>query len=171
MKRDLNVFEMAAEYRQLEALVDTEANYPEAELLGAWLAVEGDLNHKLENLGFAIRNREAILVGKQDAIKSMEASAVSLEKEIERLKKVALDLLHATNQKKAGGQFLTLSLVANPIKVDVEDASILPPEYLREIPAVAASTAPDKKKIADEIKAGVIVPGVKVVTSDRLAIR
>lgn len=167
----MNVFELASQFNELERLVDAELDVPEDDLLNAWLSVEGDLNDKLQNLGFAIKNREAVLAGKQEAIKSLEASAVSLEKEIERLKGLALSLLQATGHKKAGGQYLTLSVVANPPKVEIEDQDKLPAEYLREIPPVPASTAPDKKKILDDAKQGVIVPGVKVVKSERLAIR
>ena len=167
----MNVFELASQFRQLEAMVDAQADVPEAELIEAWLTVEGDLNHKMENLGFAIRNREAILAGKQEAIKAMEASAMSIEREIERLKQLAVDLLTATGHKKAGGQALTLSIVPNQPKVVIEDENAIPPEYLREIPAVAASTTPDKKKLADDMKAGVIVAGAKLVSSVRLAIK
>jgi hypothetical protein len=168
----MNVFELAGQYRQLEALVDADRDdVPEDELLAHWLKTEGDLNQKMENIGFAIRNREAILAGKQDAIKAMENSAISIEKEIERLKKLAVDLLTATGHKKAGGQALTLSVVPNQPKVLIEDEKALPAEYLREIPAVPATSAPDKKKLADDMKAGVIVAGAKLVPSVRLAIK
>ena len=168
----MNVFELASQYRQLESLVDAERDdVPEDALLAHWQSIEGDLNQKMENIGFAIRNREAILAGKQDAIKAMENSAISVEKEIERLKKLAVDLLNATGHKKAGGQALTLSVVPNQPKVLIEDEKAIPAQYLREIPAVAASTAPDKKKIADDMKAGVIVAGAKLVPSVRLAIK
>lgn len=168
----MNVFELASQYRQLEALVDADRDdVPEDALLAHWLQTEGDLNHKIENIGFAIRNREAILAGKQEAIKAMEASAITIEKEIERLAKLAVDLLTATGHKKAGGQALTLSVVPNQPKVVIEDENAIPAEYLREIPAVAASTAPDKKKLADDMKAGVIVAGAKLVPSVRLAIK
>lgn len=168
----MNVFELAREYRQLEAMVDADRDdVPEDELLAHWLKTEGDLNQKMENIGFAIRNREAILAGKQDAIKAMEDSAISIEKEIDRLKKLAIDLLTATGHKKAGGQALMLSVVPNQPKVVIEDEAALPAEYLREIPPIPASTAPDKKKIADDMKAGVIVAGAKLVPSVRLSIK
>lgn len=168
----MNVFELASQYRQLEALVDAgRDDIPQEDLLAYWERTEGDLNHKIENIGFAIKNREAILAGKQEAIKAMEATAISVEKEIERLKRLAIDLLTATGHKKAGGSALTLSVVANQPKVEIENADSLPPEYLREIPAVPASIAPDKKKLADDMKAGVIVQGAKLVPSVRLAIK
>lgn len=166
----MDVFELAGQYRQLESLVDAES-VDEAQLIEAWLSVEGDLNTKMENLGFAIKNREAILAGKQEAIKVMEHSAIMVEKEIERLKKLAIDLMTATNNKKAGGDFLKLSLVPTPGKVEVDPAAVLPAEYLREIPPVPASTAPDKKKLADDLKAGVIIEGARLVTGVRLAIK
>jgi hypothetical protein len=168
----MNVFELASQFKQLEALVDSDLpNIDQDELLQHWLAVEGDLNQKIENIGFAIKNRENALKGKQDAIKAMEGSAISLEKEIDRLKSLAIDLLTVKGQKKAGGHALTLSIVPNQPAVKIENEAALPPEYFREIPPVPASRAPDKKKLADDLKAGVIVSGAKLVPSVRLAIK
>ncbi len=168
----MNVFELATQFKQLEALVDSDLpNIDQDELLNYWLAVEGDLNQKIENIGFAIRNRQSALAGKQQAIKDMEATAISLEKEIERLKSLAIALLTVKGQKKAGGHALTLSIVPNQPAVKIESEDALPPEYFREIPAVPASRAPDKKKLADDLKAGVIVSGARLVPSVRLAIK
>lgn len=166
----MNVFELASQYRQLEALADT-GEVDESALLTAWMEAEGDLNHKLENLGFAIKNREATLAGKQEAIKAMEASAQALENDIARMKKLAIDIMTATGHKKAGGSFLTLSTVPTPGRVEIADEAALPAEYLRTIPPVPASTAPDKQKIADDLKAGVVIEGVRLVPGVRLAIK
>jgi hypothetical protein len=54
----------------------------------------------------------------------------------------------------------TINLQKQPQSVQVQDESAIPSEYLRTIPAVAESTAPDKKKIAADIKEGVVIPGV-----------
>ncbi len=168
----MNVFELAAQYRSLEAYVDADQScINDDEILQSWVSVEGDLNHKIENIGFAIRNREAILIGKQEAIKAMESSAQSVEKEIERLKTLAINLMNFTQQKKAGGAYLTLSLVNNAPKVIIDDERILPLEYLREIPPVEASFAPDKKKIAADIKEGVVINGAHLEPSVRLSIK
>jgi phosphoserine aminotransferase len=168
----MNVFELASQFKQLEALVDSDLpNIDQDELLQHWLAVEGDLNQKIENIGFAIRNRQSALAGKQKAIKDMESSAVSLENEIERLERLAIGLLTFKGQKKAGGHALTLSIVRNQPSVAIEKLEALPPEYFREVPAVPASRAPDKKKLADDLKAGVIVSGAKLIPSVRLAIK
>ncbi len=173
----MNVFDLASQYRQLEAMAQQEYQEggdfaPTDEyILSQWMAVEGDLNTKMENIGFAIRNREAILAGKQEAIKAMEGSAISVEKEIDRLKTLAINLMTATGHKKAGGSNLMLSVVGTAGRVEIADANALPAEYLREIPAVPASTAPDKKKLADDLKAGVIVDGARLVPGVRLAIK
>jgi hypothetical protein len=168
----MNVFELASQFRQLEALVEGDLD-PTAEdaLLHYWQNVEGDLNTKMENLGFAIRNREAILAGKQQAIKDMQDGAASVEKEIDRLKKLAIALLTATNQKKAGGKALTLSVVANKDAVVVDEGATLPPEYMRMPEPKPPVPAPDKTKLYEDMKAGVIVQGARLVPSVRLAIK
>lgn len=173
----MNVFDLAAQYRDIEHFVAEEHQQggdfapTDDYILQQWMAVEGDLNAKLENVGFAIRNREAILVGKQEAIKAMEQSAQFVEREIERLKTLAINIMTATGHKKAGGAALTLSLVPNAPKVEIIAEASLHTTYLREVPAVPASWAPDKKKIAEHIKEGVIVEGARLVQSQRLAIK
>lgn len=167
----MNVFDIAAEYRNLESLIDSEAEVPEEELLQRWLSVESDLNAKVENIGFAIRNREAILAGKHEAIIAMESSAQAVEKEIDRLKKLAIGLMTATGLKKAGGNTLTLSVVPNAPTVEIENEAEIPFGYLRVIEPIPAWYAPDKKALAEDLKAGVIVAGARLKKSVRLNIK
>ena len=167
----MNVFELATQYRELEALVDGGLDLPDEAILATWANVEDDLNTKIENIGFAIKNREAILAGKQEAIKAMEASAMAVEKEIERLKTLAVNLMTATGQKKAGGHALTLSVSPNPPSVEIENAAAIPYDYMRLTEPVPAWYELDKKAIAADLKDGVIVPGAKLKRGVRLTIK
>jgi hypothetical protein len=168
----MNVFELAAQYRQLAAMVDADLDeITDDALLEYWLKVGGDLNTKMENIGFAIRNCEAVLHGKRQAIMAMEETAAAKEKEINRLKALAINLLKATGQKNAGGDNLKLSIVPNPQSVEIQNEKAIPPEYLRVVDPVPAWYAPDKKQIAADMKLGVIVPGATLVQSVRLAIK
>lgn len=46
-----------------------------------------------------------------------------------------------------------------PQTCEITNSESLPAEYLRTIPAVAESTAPDKKKILADLKEGVVIAG------------
>ena len=54
------------------------------------------------------------------------------------------------------------------VAVDVFDAAQIPSEYMREIPA---SEEPNKALIASDLKAGIEVPGARLVKKDRLTIK
>ena len=56
----------------------------------------------------------------------------------------------------------TVALQKMPQTAVIDNVDALPPEYLRTIPAVSASTAPDKKKILTDLKDGVVVVGASL---------
>jgi hypothetical protein len=61
-----------------------------------------------------------------------------------------------------------LAIQAKPPSVDVYEPGLLPAQYMRT--PEAPPPAPDKKAIADAIKAGEEVPGARLVQGTRLAI-
>ncbi len=56
----------------------------------------------------------------------------------------------------------TIALQKLPPSCEITNENALPTEYLRHIPAVAASTAPDKKRILADLKDGVVIPGANM---------
>ena len=56
----------------------------------------------------------------------------------------------------------TVALQKMPLTAVIENPSSIPKDYLRVIPAVAESTAPDKKKILADLKDGVVIAGAKL---------
>lgn len=53
----------------------------------------------------------------------------------------------------------TINMQKMPLTAEIANADAIPSEYLRIIPAVAESTAPDKKKILAHLKDGVVISG------------
>lgn len=104
------------------------------------------------------------------AASAMAKRAVRFERRAERLR----DYL-ANNMKRAGitsitaidGSFEARLYIERDASVSIEDETLIPPDYLREIPA---HNLPDKKLIAKAIKDGFDVPGACIVKNDRLVI-
>jgi hypothetical protein len=166
----MNVFELAAEYRMMESLLDS-AEVDQDALLDSWMSVEGEINQKIENIGFMIRNREALLLAKKQAIEAMQDSMKPIERDIDRLRALGITLLNAVGKKKAGGASLMLSVVPTTAAVQIAPDAAIPDEYMR-LPVVAPPVpVPDKEKLARDLKAGVVIEGVSLRTGTRLAIK
>jgi hypothetical protein len=170
----LNVFALAQEFQKIEQfLADCAENgtEPDAQLQIYFDAIEGDFDRKVENIGFLIKNREAVKVGKVAAITSMEKSCEQIDKDVDRLKKMLAALLVATGKKKVPGAYFDISWQNNAPSCDVIDEAEIPAPYWREIPPVPASKAVDKKAILADLKEGVVIPGAKLKQSIRLNIK
>jgi hypothetical protein len=112
--------------------------------------------------------------------KQMEANALKME--IERLKKRADKLnkdaewleqyvereMVRSNMTEVKSNIFTLKLRMSPPSVVVEDEAVLPPHFLRIVPA---TTAPDKNAIKEALKDGIDVPGARLHQSLKLNIK
>jgi hypothetical protein len=56
----------------------------------------------------------------------------------------------------------TLALQKMPLTAVISNADALPKDYLRIVPAVAESSAPDKKKILTDLKDGIVITGAEL---------
>jgi hypothetical protein len=73
-----------------------------------------------------------------------------------------------THVKDEAGMFEAKFERERDQSVEVFDAEQLPSEYMRTIPE---TEEPNKKLIASDLKAGIDVPGAKLIKKDRLTIR
>lgn len=167
----MNVFELATQFNQLQALL--EAGEVDPTQLEAELAsIDGSLDYKLENIGFLIKNREAAIAGMEAALKALDTRKSATEAEVDRLKALALSLMTATNKKKVEGQYLVLGRQNNAPSVKIAEGATFPAQYMRTPDPVPPPVAvPDKKKIAEDLKLGVIIEGATLVTTQRLTIK
>jgi hypothetical protein len=129
----------------------------------------GELQVKAVSVGCFIRNLEATAAQIKDAEAQMAARRKALENRAARVK----DYLHASmlvaGVDKIECALFRLSVRNNPPAVEVYDALSIPAQYMRqpELPP----PAPDKKALAEALKRGEEVPGVRLTHGTRVEIK
>lgn len=166
----MHVFELTGQYLALDRLVDagelsiTDATARLAELDGAF-------EQKVEQIAYAIKNREAAQAGMEAAANALAIRMERCANEIDNLKRLLIHLLNVRDTKKVKCPYFNVTVTTNAPAVVIEDESAIPPEYWRVVPPVPASTVLDKNKVKEDAKEGVIVPGVKLVATQRVSIK
>lgn len=103
-------------------------------------------------------------------LRRLDGEADYIGAEIERLKKLKeqreanaarlrdyiLTIMRAHGLEKVRGTTTSFTVVKNPPSVAVVDEMALPVDYIRVVPE---TTAPDKRKLLEDMKAGKLVPG------------
>ena len=164
----LTLFDIAAEYRDMaEKLADLDLD--DQTIADTLEGEAGALVAKGTSVAAVVRNLEA----SADAIKAAEQQMASRRKAIEarskRLRQYLLDCMRMASIKKIESPHFVLSVRANPPAVDVFDAAQVPQDYMRT--PEPPPPEPDKKRIAEALKAGEDVPGCALSQSYRVEIK
>ena len=154
----MTLFEMSNAARKLYDLL--EAEEIDEQILTDTLESIG-VSEKLESYIHVQRQIESEIAAFDAEIKRMQDKKKVLENRVERLKQATKDFMLVTNQKKASAGLFTLSLRENK-SCEILDASKIPSEYLRQIPA---TTEPDKKAMLQALKDGKQIDGVNLKSS------
>ena len=167
----LTLFQIAAEYRQItDILMDSGAD--EQTLKDTLEGEAWPLELKAQNYGFVIRNLQATAASIKEAETQMAARRKTIEKR-------AADLLERlkTGLEIAGVQRLecphfALTIKKNPPAVEIFEQALIPASFMRiPEPPPPPAPMPDKKAIAEAIKAGKEVSGALLVQGTRLEIK
>jgi hypothetical protein len=116
-----------------------------------------------------------------DYARNLELTIASIDEEIARLKTLKdqrtsrIDRLRSTvkrycelcNISEVITDLFTIRVKKNPLSVQISDGCQLPEEYLTE----KITVTPNKKLIAEHMKAGVVIDGVQLVQNTRLEIK
>lgn len=106
-----------------------------------------------------------------DAAEAMDKRAAPLENRAKRLRQYLADQMKRTGVTEITcPEFSAKLYPERDAKVDVFDEKQIPAAYMRTPEPKPPVAAPDKKAIAEAIKAGKEIPGARIVKSDRLTI-
>ncbi len=121
--------------------------------------LSGELEVKAQSVAYMVRNLEVTAA----AIKEFEAQQAARRKAIENraegLRQYLARCMEATGIERIEGPGVKLSFRKSSA-VAIDGADLIPAEYMRTPEPPPPS--PDKKAIADAIKAGVDVPGAHI---------
>lgn len=165
---DLTLYELATEYREAAAQL-ADLDLPAEVVADTLEGLSGDLTVKATNVGFVIRNMEALAAQIKDAEAAMAARRKALEARADRVREYLLMNMQACGIKKIESPHFTISLRTNAPKVVIDDPEAIPMEFWRQPPIPSPEI--DKKAISAEIKAGVTVAGAHLEQGVSLTIK
>jgi hypothetical protein len=164
--------ELTAPKQSLVAIVDNlqalcamvESSETEEEQLAAEAEIERviseELAHKIDSIGWFMRRCDA----EADLLKQMAADVkTGLDRQEHRKQRIRDAVQYAmqrTGTTKLKGSMFTAFIREGSESVDITDPQALPSFYERTIPA---TNVPDKNAIKSALKAGLEVPGAKLV--------
>ena len=162
------LYQLTAEYLEAQTAL-VEADFDEQTVADTLDGLSGDLQEKAVNVAMFIRNLEVTAEAIKQAEKDMTERRKTLERKTEALKLYLKANMTRCGLLKIESPYLVLTLKKNPPSVIVYDAGAIPKQFMINPPA--PEPYPDKKAIAEWLKAGEKVDGAYLEQAERLEIR
>lgn len=161
------LFILAAEHR---ALADKLHNLDlDDQTIADTLEAEGgDLIEKGKNVAAVFRNLESDAKQIKEAEQQLAERRKAIEKRAESLRNYLKTNMEIAGISKIECPWFVVSIAQNPEAVTVEDESLIPRDYFKEIPATYQL---DKALVKQAIKDGFEVPGARLSRGTSLRIK
>lgn len=160
------LYMLAAEYRAT-AMQLADIDLDPQTVADTLEGMSGELETKAQNVAHMVRSLEADAAAVKQWSKDAAERAKAIESRAQRLREYLSQNLESAGIQKVEGPGVRLSWRKSSAVV-IEDQAQIPAQYMRTPEPPPA--APDKKAIADAIKAGTEVPGARVETRQNLVI-
>lgn len=161
------LFQLAAEHRALsDKLHDLDLD--DQTILDTLEGDSTDLIEKGKNVAAVVRNLESDAKQIKEAEQQLAERRKAYEKRAESLKNYLKTNMEIADIHKIECPWFVVSLANNPEAVTVDDESIIPRDYFKEIPA---SYQLDKMLVKQAIKDGFTVPGAHLSRGTSLRIK
>lgn len=181
-----SLFALVGQYRQLETLDESE-DLPAEVLRDTLEALTGDIEVKATNVARYVLNVEATAQAVENAAKAMAARAKRIRNRADSVREYLRSSMEASGITKIESPEFVLALKKNPPAVVIDNEAQIPEAFkVMPEPAPPPVARPDKKAIADTLKAHAVVlsalkeddvvpawpvPGAHMEASRRLDIR
>lgn len=162
----LTLYQISQEHRALaDALQDMDLD---EQTIADTLEAESGLVEKSQSVAFVIRNMETFADAVKAEADAMADRAKRIRNRADAVKRYLHQCMNLAGVQKIEHPQFTISIRKNPESVQIFEEGLLPPDYLREIPA---KYEPDKALIKAAIKDGHEVPGAKLTRGESLQIK
>ena len=161
------LFELAAEFRALADKLN-DSDLDQETIADTLDGASGDLEEKIINTAKYYRNIEADADKIEEAAKAMLARAKTLRTHSGHIKQYLQSNMEQAGLQKVSSPWFVISIAQNPEAVTVDDETLIPRDYFKEIPA---SFVLDKNLLKSAIKDGFTVPGVRLTRGTSLRIK
>lgn len=165
-----SLYELTGERLALQRRLES-MNFDEETIADTLEGESTELQSKVENYGFVIRNRNAFADAINAEIQRLQDRLAAEKKRIASIEAWLLQNMMACGIQKIECPAFTIAVQANPQAVDVLDESQIPSEFMRVPEPKPPVPAPDKKAILAALKSGADVPGCAIKQASRLVIK
>ena len=163
----LTLFEIASEYRNITNIL-MDSGCDEKTLADTLDAEAWELEVKVKNYGYVIRNLQATAKNILDAEIQMKHRRESIEKRADNLCDVLKTCMEIANVTNIDCDHFRISIQKNPPSVDIWDEKQIPQKFMR---TPTPPPAPDKIAIKAAINSGEEVAGAKLVQGTKIVIK
>ena len=161
-----NLYDLTEDMMRLEDLIeDGDQEIDEEWLVSEWETLEGDINDKTEKWLKCIKNHEADIKVRKDAIADLTAKNERDQRTIDFMKRTLVQVMGLLGKKKAGTAILSCTVAANGGKAPLvwadgfkEDPTLLPEKWRTKV----ETWKPNTDEIRDALAAGEKIPGVEL---------
>lgn len=159
------LYELTEEYRLLLEMAEDEGEDPEA-ISDTLEGLEGEIEIKADGYARVLRQLEYDAAALKAEEKRLSNRRKTIEANMSRMKDSLFQAMKATGKEKFKTELFSFGIQKNPPSV-VLDSELIPEIYLTHPEPVV-----DKRKILEDLKAGVQLPGIAhLERSESLRIR
>ena len=162
-----SLYEIATTYRADVARLE-DLDLPAEVVTDTLDAMSGELEVKAQSVVMYARNLQATAAAIKEAEEQMARRRKAIENRAKHLLEYVQGCMETAEVQRIECPHFRLAIQSKPPSVDVYEPGLLPLEYMRT--PEPPPPAPDKAAIAAAIKAGIDVPGARLVHGTRLAI-
>ena len=153
-----SLYELSAGYASIVDAYDTvETEQEREELLDMLADAQDEIAAKAENYAKIIRNFESDIAGLKAEEERLNKKRKTLENSIKTMKQRMTEAMIATGKVDIKGELFKFKVQANPPSVVMDEQYIenIPEKYL-----IPQEPKLDKKKLAEDLKAGADLEGI-----------
>ena len=162
------MFALADEYKDIAGQL-AEMDIDEQTLIDTLEGAAFPVEQKAKAVAAVIGNLDAEAAAYSEHAKKVAAYGKAKSSRADWLRSYLKTAMQMTGIKEIKADSFVIRLRDNPGSVDIFEPGLVPEKYMR-IPA-APPPEPNKKEISEAIKAGIDVPGARIVKSQRVEIK
>ena len=165
-----SLYELTAERLALQNRLE-ELDFDSETIADTLESQSTDLQAKIEDYGYVLRNRGAFLAAMDAEIERMKSRRDAEAKRIAGIEDWLLKNMQACEITKIECPAFTVAIKKNPESVDVLDESLINEWYMYTPTPAPVQPKPDKKQILADLKAGKEVTGCALKRTVKLIIK
>ena len=160
----MKLYELTQNYMNLQALLEDETISQDI-IEAAMKEVGDDIEEKAQNYAVIMKNLEAEAAALEKEEKRLAARKSSLKNRNKILKDNLENSMKAIGKIKFKTNLFSFNIGKNPSSVNIDDENLIPDQYIVYTKSLA------KRAMLDDIKKGVIIPGVSLKQTESLKIK